>query len=398
MWRKFNERAEPMIEDNTGAFLNEVSQNFRLGDVTAWEHLKNGNINQTYRVDVKTPKGKRTYILQKINSVAFKTPWKNVENHALITKHISEKLKNDPDIGRKAVKLYKTAAGSYLYTDKNGDYWRAMTYIYGAVSVNKPDRLIMEKTGEAFGTFQSLLSDCPAELLHETIPGFHDTERRMENLKQAAERDICGRLPEVREEFEFLTSFPEYASFFRRNYEAGLIPLRVTHNDTKCNNVMFDADTFEPLAIIDLDTVMPGFAAHDFGDALRFGANTASEDEEDLSKVGFDMEMFKAFVRGYIPMVMDSFMPYELETLPVGVVSITLECASRFLTDYLEGDVYFITRKPKHNLIRAKCQIELIKAELSCLSEMKEEVIRIYKEATSKKGLYTRSIAAQAKV
>lgn len=354
--------------------LSEVNRNFNLGEIKGWEHLKNGNINQTYRVDVETPKGIRAFILQKLNSVAFKTPDKNVENHALITGHIREKLKDDPDINRKSVRLYKTTSGSYLYTDRSGDHWRAMSYIYGAVSVNKPDLIIMERTGEAFGTFQSLLSDCSAELLHETIPDFHNTEKRIENLILSAKKNTFGRFGEVQKEFEFLTSFTEYSSFFRRAKEEGLIPLRVTHNDTKCNNVMFDQVTLKPLAIIDLDTVMPGFAAHDFGDAIRFGANTADEDEEDLSKVSFDMDMFYAFARGYIPKIKANFTPFELETLPIGVIAITLECAARFLTDYLDGDVYFITRKPCHNLIRARCQIALLKDELANLENMKAAV------------------------
>ncbi|MDD4124804.1 MAG: aminoglycoside phosphotransferase family protein [Eubacteriales bacterium] len=387
-----------MIEDNIGITLSEVSESFGLGLPVSWEHLKNGNINQTYRVDVITKKGKRAYILQKLNSNAFKTPQKNVENHALITKHLREKLKNDPDISRKTVKLYKTAEGGYLYTDIKGDYWRAMTYIYGAVSVNKPDDLIMRRTGEAFGTFQSLLSDCPIALLHETISGFHDTEKRMEALAQSAKNDKCGRLSEIKNEYDLLMSFPAYASFFRKEYDEGRIPLRVTHNDTKCNNVMFDEKTFEPLAIIDLDTVMPGFAAHDFGDALRFGANIADEDEEDLSKVGFDMDMFRAFAEGYIPKVKDSFGTYELETLPYGVIAMTLECAARFLTDYLDGDVYFITRKDKHNLHRAKCQAALLKDELSRFNEMKAVVREICSGNVMRRTTYSEPLSLKMHV
>lgn len=366
-----------MIDNNIDVILNEVCENFCLGLPVSWEQLKNGNINQTYRVDIATKNGERSYILQKLNSKAFKTPQKNVDNHALITKHLRGKLQGDPDIGRKTVKLYKTIYGSYLYTDVNGDYWRAMTYVYGAVSINKPDLLIMRRTGEAFGTFQSLLSDCPIALLHETIPGFHDTEKRMEALAASARRDVCGRFCEVRELYDLYMSFSEYASFFRKGYQEGLIPLRVTHNDTKCNNVMFDEKTLEPLAIIDLDTVMPGFAAHDFGDAIRFGANTACEDEEDLSKVELDMDMFEEFAEGYISKVKDSFETYELQTLPYGVIAMTLECGSRFLTDYLDGDVYFVTRKEKHNLYRARCQAALLRSEISHMDDMKDVVHRI---------------------
>ncbi len=366
-----------IIAEDIGAALGEVCESFGFGQPVSWEHLKNGNINQTFRVDIETKKGKRAYILQKLNANVFKTPQKNVENHALITKHLREKLKNDPDIGRKAVKLYKTTDGGYLHTDVNGDYWRAMTYIYGAVSVNKPDRLIMRRTGEAFGTFQSLLADCPIKSLHETIPGFHDTERRMKALADSAKKDAFGRLAEVSDIFNYFMSFVSIASFFRKAYEEGKIPLRVTHNDTKCNNVMFDAKTFEPLAIIDLDTVMPGFSAHDFGDAVRFGANAACEDEEDLSKVKLDMDMFTEFAEGYISKVKDSAGIFELETLPYGVIAITLECGSRFLTDYLDGDVYFITRKPKHNLYRARCQAALLKDEVLHFGDMTAVVRRI---------------------
>lgn len=369
-----------MITEDLDALLGKVCESFGFSKPVSWEHLKDGNINQTYRVDTESAKGKRSYILQKLNSAAFKTPWKNIENHTQITNHLRQKLKGDPDMNRKSVKLYTNAAGSYLYTDAKGDHWRAMSYIYGAVSVNKPNRLIMRRAGEAFGAFAAALSDFPPERLHETIPDFHNTEKRMEALVSSAKKDSFQRFAEVSEMYDYFLSLSHYASFFRKAYDDGKIKLRVTHNDTKCNNVMFDKNTFLPLAIIDLDTVMPGFTAHDFGDAVRFGANTAEEDETDLSKVRLDIEMFKAFARGFIPKVKETSLDYELKTLPCGVLSITLECGARFLTDYLEGDKYFITKKPKHNYYRARCQAALLKDAVLKLADMEAAVAEICEE------------------
>lgn len=189
-------------------------------------------------------------------------------------------------------------------------------------------------------------------------------------MYEAADRDVCGRRQEVAEELEYLKSREEYASKFRKLHEANLVPYRVTHNDTKCNNVMFDKETGEPLAVIDLDTVMPGFVAHDFGDAVRFAANTATEDEEDLSKVSLDLNKYECFACGFVPQVFDMITKAELESLPDGVIVMALELAARFLTDYLNGDVYFKCKKPGHNLIRAKCQIALAKDIEAKLPEM----------------------------
>lgn len=368
--QELGQEQEQEQNNKTTLILWEVCESFKLGKPVDWEQIKHGNVNHTYRVDVRKQKGIRSYILQMLNSNAFKTPQKNVENHAVITKHLEEKLRTDPEVGRKTVRLYTTEYGSYLYVDSEGHYWRAMSFVYGALTVNKPDFVIMQKTGEAFGTFQSLLSDCPANLLHETIPGFHDTEKRMKSLISAARKDEYDRLREVKDLFDFLCSQSQRALFFKDALAKGDIPLRVTHNDTKCNNVMFDEKTYAPLAIIDLDTVMPGFAAHDFGDAIRYGANFSGEDEEDMSKIGLDLEMFRSFAEGYIPKVKENFDPHELKTLPHGVTAMTLELSSRFLTDYLEGDKYFITRKDKHNMLRAKCQAELLKDEIAKFNEM----------------------------
>lgn len=335
--------------------------------------IKAGNINDTYIITNKLNDGEINYIVQRVNTVVFNEPHKIASNVVKITTHIQKRLKEEGDknLKRKVLRMYKTKSGEMFYSGNNGDSWRVLSYIFDSVNYNQVDNRILQNAGSAFGTFQRLLSDFPAEVLHITIPDFHNTEKRFRALFETAQKDPVGRRKEVEGELEYLKSKEECSLLFNRLLEEGKVFYRVTHNDTKCNNVMFDIKTGEPLAVIDLDTVMPGFVAHDFGDAIRFAANNAEEDEEDLSKVFLDLSKFESFAKGFIPPIKDLITKTEYDTLADGVLVMTLELASRFLTDYLNGDKYFKVKKPKHNLVRALCQIQLAKDIEQKMPEMR---------------------------
>lgn len=355
--------------------FRKICDEFELkGNYIKYDIIKAGNINDTYVIDLQTDDGcEKQYIIQRVNTKVFKNPDEIVRNAELVTSHIAQKLveQNDPEAKRKVVHIYRTKNKECFYVDECDNKWRVISYVFNSSNFNQTTNKILLSAGEAFGSFQRLLSDFPAEMLFTTIPDFHNTEKRFEALYAAAEKDEFGRKQEVLEELDYLKSKEEYASKFRILHEQNKMPYRVTHNDTKCNNVMFDIDTGKPLAVIDLDTVMPGFVAHDFGDAVRFAANTADEDEEDLSKVSLDLEKYESFAHGFIPQVHDMITRTELDNLPDGVMVLTLELAARFLTDYLNGDVYFKCKKFKHNLVRTRCQIALAKDVEKKLPEMR---------------------------
>ena len=361
------------------ALFRLICEEFKLkGEYVGYDIIKAGNINDTYVITTIIGECKKKYIIQRINTAVFKEPKQIASNVQLVTSHIEKKLieQGDKEVKRKVVRIYKNKKGGCFYISENGDYWRVLSYVYNSVNYSQATNSVLKAAGEAFGTFQRLLQDFPAEKLYTTIPDFHNTEKRFAALNEAAQRDPYGRKQEVLAELEYLLSREEYASRFRVLHEMGEMPYRVTHNDTKCNNVMFDLNTDAPLAVIDLDTVMPGFVAHDFGDAVRFAANTAEEDEEDLSKVSLDLNKYECFACGFIPQVFDMVTKTELESLPDGVIIMALELAARFLTDYLNGDTYFKCKKPKHNLLRAKCQIALAKDIEAKLPEMHARLAR----------------------
>ncbi|MDD4164903.1 MAG: aminoglycoside phosphotransferase family protein [Eubacteriales bacterium] len=357
------------------SLFRKICEEFALkGEYVGYEIIKSGNINDTYVIDLKKEDGsEKQYIVQRVNTRVFKNPDQIVRNAELVTSHIMRKLKEqrDPELKRKVVHIYRTVRGDSFYIGENDDRWRVISYVFNSSNFEQTTTKILASAGEAFGSFQRLLSDFPAEQLYITIPDFHNTEKRFADLYEVAEKDAFDRKKEVLDELEFLRGSEEYASRFRKLHERNLMPYRVTHNDTKCNNVMFDKETGAPLAVIDLDTVMPGFVGHDFGDAVRFAANTADEDEEDLSKVSLDLDKYEAFAHGFIPQVSDMITRTELDNLPDSVMILTLELAARFLTDYLNGDVYFKCKKPKHNLYRARCQIALARDVEKKLPEMR---------------------------
>ena len=334
----------------------------------------NGHINDTYLI--KTNPG---YILQKINTNVFHDPVSVMENIKRVTDHLRLKITaagGNPD--RETLTVIDTVDGKPFYKDEGGNYYRMYIFIEGARSydiVENPMQLY--NAAKAFGNFQMMLSDFPADELHEVIPNFHNTVSRYTDFKRAVADNLSGRADTCRNEIDFVLSREPDASVVVDDIASGKIPLRVTHNDTKLNNVLLDETTGEGVCVIDLDTVMPGSLLYDFGDALRFGGSSGAEDEPDLGKIWFDLEKFEYFTRGFLE-TLDTITTRELELLPFSVKLMTLECGSRFLADYLNGDTYFKTHYPEHNLVRARTQFKLVSDIETKHDRMMEIVQNIY--------------------
>ncbi len=323
-----------------------------------------GHINDTHLLTTQEGQATHRYILQRINHSVFPRPDEVMENIVAVTAHLARAIRAEGgDTERETLTVVRTKDGAAYYRDTIGSYWRVYLFVEDNISLDKvetPEQFYM--SGVAFGRFQSQLADFPAETLHEPIANFHNTPWRYENLVKAAAADRCGRRAEVEAELAFAKERCEFCNTLYRAHEEGRLPLRVTHNDTKLNNILFDAATKKPLCVIDLDTIMPGFSVNDFGDSIRFGATTAAEDEEDLSKVELDTALFTTFARGFIEGCGGRLTPDEIALLPVGAKMMTLECGMRFLTDYLEGDTYFRIHRPRHNLDRARNQFKLVRS------------------------------------
>lgn len=335
--------------------LTIIGDRFRLpGKIVSYETIKNGNINTTYKVNYTEPD--KSYVFQRINTFVFKNPVEIMKNIDRVTSHIREKHSD-----RITLHFRHTEDQYNFLYDEDGSFWRVMNYIDSVTFDSCDDLSIIRNTGEAFGEFQMQLSDFDGSVLYETIADFHNTRKRLETMFKHAEEDPIGRLVNVQEEVAYLRSVSDTACRLCDRYYHGEFPVRVTHNDTKSNNVLFDKETYKPLVVIDLDTVMPGMVMYDFGDAVRFIANTSTSDEADLTKVSFDKEKFRAFCEGYICQVKNALTQDEIDNLVLGAFSITIELASRFLDDYLTGDAYFKTNYPEHNLVRTRCQLHLAK-------------------------------------
>ncbi len=361
--------------------FERVGKAFRLpGEVVGVEKMESGNINKTYRVIYRQEDGvEKSYLFQKVNTYVFKNPEEVMENIDKVTSHIYKKRS-----GRNALHFHHTDDGKNYYEEDDTEYfWRVRNYFHSTTFDVCNDVDIIYKEGIAFGEFQKDLQDFDASLLHETIKDFHNTKKRLGILFADAEEDAFGRADEVKEELSYIRSVYGKACTLSDMLEREELPLRVTHNDTKINNVLFDLDGVWPLTVVDLDTVMPGLVAYDFGDAVRFAANTAAEDEKDLSAVSFDLLQFKAFSEGFIPCVVNSLTEKELSTLAVGSFCITVELAARFLDDYLTGDKYFKILYEDHNLVRTRAQIALAKDMESKLEEMNA----IVRECAGKNGV-----------
>ena len=339
--------------------IMQVAGHFRLeGEVERFVELTAGLINNSYRLSC----GAQEYVLQQINTYVFKQPEQVMSNVQRVTEHLRRKLTEaGEDPARRALHLIETTDGGNMYRDEQGRCWRVYDFITDALTRDRVETAEQfRQVGAAFGEFQRMLFDFPAAELYETIPHFHDTRKRFETFRQAVATDRAGRVKDLAPEISFFLNREEMMSSIVVAIERGELPLRVTHNDTKTNNVMLDAQSGMALCVIDLDTVLPGSARYDYGDALRFGASSAAEDEPDLSKIWLDMDYFRAFTDGFVPQVRQALTDAELKLLPLGLKVITCELAMRFLTDYIDGDLYFKIRYPEHNLVRTRAQMRLL--------------------------------------
>lgn len=341
---------------------NAIAQFQVEGTVESFERYGNGHINDTFDVVYKENEKRKRFILQRINHSIFKEPEKLMFNIAKVTSFLKDEVRRlGGDELREVLTIINTKNGNYFYLDDEGSYWRMYIFIEDATSfeqVSKPEDFY--QSAVAFGRFQKLLSAFDASSLYEVIPNFHNTPLRYEAFLKAVKEDKCNRAKDVKEEIEFFIKRKEDMEYCKKCLDEGKLPLRVTHNDTKLNNVMIDNKTGNGLCVIDLDTVMPGLSIFDFGDSIRFGANTATEDEKDLSKVSLDLDLFELYVKGYLTGCEGSLTDTEISMLPHGAKTMTLECGMRFLMDYLEGDVYFRIHREEHNLDRCHTQMALV--------------------------------------
>ena len=345
-----------------------VAQLFDIeGEVTGVEPYGEGHINVTLLVTTT----KKRYIMQKMNTRVFTDPDSLMANICGVTQHLASR-------GIETLNVVPTKNGeSYL---KGDECYRMYDFIENTVTYQTvTDKEVFKNSGRAFGEFQNYLSEFDASKLTETIKRFHDTPKRFADFKAALEADVKGRAKDCKEEIEFVLSHENTYGLAMDGLKDGSLPLRVTHNDTKLNNILMDANTGKARAVIDLDTIMPGSMLFDFGDSIRFGASTAAEDEKDLDKVHFDIELFKAYAEGYCGAVKDSITQKEAELLPYGSYLMTIECGMRFLADYLAGDTYFATKYAEHNLVRCRTQIRLASEMEKSFDKMGEIVKEILK-------------------
>ena len=339
-----------------------------------------GHINDTFLMTLrKDDETEGRVILQRMNKSIFTKPVELMENIMGVTSFLRERIiENGGDPDRETLNVIPTKDGKPYFIDSEGEYWRCYKFIEDATSydqVENPEDFY--QSAVAFGNFQRLLADYPAATLHETIKGFHDTKARFEVFKKAVADDVCGRAASVKEEIDFYLAHEDVANVFGDLLAKGELPLRVTHNDTKLNNIMIDNETHKGICVIDLDTVMPGLAMNDFGDSIRFGASTAAEDEKDLNKVWCDMDLFDIYTKGFIEGCAGRLTEKEIELLPMGAKVMTFECGMRFLTDHLQGDTYFKIHRENHNLDRARTQMKLVQ-DMEAKWDIMNEIVKKY--------------------
>ena len=352
--------------------MNEISKELLMKAVNAFafegtfnkvESYGSGHINDTHAVYFDNADGVSIrYILQRVNSYVFKNPKEVMENVAGVTQYLKGAIKNaGGNPMRETLNLIPTHDGAYYYVDEYGEYWRSYVFIEDTITFDMvQDSADFYNSARAFAKFQLLLTDYPAQTLHETIPNFHNTPDRMRQFKEALAADKLGRAASAKPEIEFFLQREEFTHLLVDKLASGELPLRVTHNDTKLNNVLIDKNTGEGICIIDLDTIMPGLSLYDFGDSIRFGATRAAEDEKDLDKVHFEIDLFDIYTKGYLEILGNVLTKNELANLVESAKMITLECGSRFLTDYLAGDLYYKIHREGQNLDRCRTQFKLV--------------------------------------
>ena len=358
--------------------LELLSQRFRIaGEFFSARPFGSGHINDTYLAEYKRDGRIARYVHQRINANVFKEPWKVMDNVERVLRHVRAKLRAenlvDPD--RYALKLVPTATEDFWITDEAGNYWRTYLFIEEACTYDSAQSPAMAReAARAFGRFQSLIADLPGTRLHDTIPDFHNTRKRYKTFTDTLKCDKYNRANNCQTEINFVLSHEELANALLDLFDAGKIPERITHNDTKLNNVMFDKNTGEAVCVIDLDTIMPGLAAYDFGDMVRTSTCFSEEDERDLSKVKFEMPMFEAITDGYFSEACNYLNSVEQESMNIAGQVITFETGMRFLTDHLDGDNYFRIHRDGHNLDRCRTQFELVRQMELNFDKMKKTV------------------------
>jgi hypothetical protein len=359
--------------------LRAVAGQFAIvGDYLAAEPYGSGHINDTYASIFDQGGTRVRYIHQRINANVFKQPALVMENVERVLRHVHAKLTaaGVAERHRRCLTLIPTRSGAAFYRDPRGNYWRTYVFIEKAATYDVIASPAMARAAaRAFGRFQQLLADLPAPRLHDTIPDFHHTPRRFAVLEQALARDAANRAARAKAEIDFALQRRTLTQTLIRDYEQGLIPERIAHNDTKLNNVMIDDATQEGICVIDLDTVMPGLAHYDFGDMVRTATRSGAEDEPDLSRIVFQADMFDALAQGYLETAGGFLTPAETDRLAVSGPLITFEIGIRFLADYLVGDVYFKTHRPDHNLDRCRTQFKMV-AEMERCRDAMEAMVR----------------------
>jgi len=327
------------------------------GGVKDYRPITNGHINETYYVEIENSQYVNPYVFQKVNTYVFKNPVYVMNNIMMIDNFIKNNQKKSTC--KIVTFLVNEEYKNYTVTD-DGEFWRLCIFEENTVTFDVVENpAILKSSGYAFGDFLNVISDFPTAKLNITIPDFHNTRKRLENFFRIVNLDENNRAKDVKDEIKIFEKYHDFCCKLTDMTNDGKLPLRPVHNDTKYNNILLDKDTFKPVCVVDLDTIMPGLVAHDFGDAIRFAANKAAEDETDLDKVYLDFDYYKEFTKGFVGAIGQSMTDAETETLALGAPIITFELASRFLADHIDGDKYFAIHRENHNLDRARCQMKL---------------------------------------
>lgn len=356
--------------------IREILSHFQIeGEFLSSEKVITGHINDSYLIKTSLP-DHPGYFLQWINSYIFKDVAGLMNNIATVTGHLAEKLAGNDKLAFKVLEIIPCINGKKYYHDTDGQYWRLYTYIdnmhgYDVVENTK----IAYEGGKAFGIFMSLLADLPASRLTDTIPDFHNMEKRLATFNASISLNPVDRVKNIEAEIEFVSKRSEQMLSIPRLIETGKLPMRITHNDTKFNNILFDKSE-HAMCIVDLDTVMPGSILFDFGDAIRTGANTATEDEKDLSKVDINLPIYQAYTQGFVKSTRHTLTEIEIENLAFSARFMTFIIGLRFLTDYIDGDPYFRTLYAEHNLDRARVQFRLVEQMETKAGKMEKIVLQ----------------------